>query len=47
MQAYAELILFSCLPKTLVDNFMNLPEAAELKSMFSYIFTADDCLETG
>jgi len=43
LQAYCELILYTCLPKSLCENFfLKVPE---LKTVFSYIFYAEDMIE--
>jgi hypothetical protein len=43
LQAYCELILYTCLPKSLCENFFQ--KIPELKTIFSYIFYAEDMVE--
>lgn len=46
LQAYAELVLYTCLPEVLVNNILSTPMFKDLDNVFSYIFTAKDCLWT-
>ena len=44
LQAYAELILYTCLPESLVQNMFS--QFRELEHIFSYVFTSKDCIHT-
>jgi hypothetical protein len=44
LQAYAELILYTCLPEGVVQSLLELPSLKELKNVFSYVLTAKDCI---
>lgn len=46
LQAYAELILYSCLPEAVMQCILELPSMKELKNVFSYVLTAKDCIIT-
>ena len=43
---YAELILYTCLPEALVQNILQTQSMKELQNLFSYVFTAKDCIFT-
>lgn len=46
LQAYAELILYTVLPESLIQNMLATPMFRELEYIFSYILTAKDCIHT-
>jgi hypothetical protein len=46
LQAYAELILYSCLPDAVMQCILDLPSLKELKNVFSYVLTSKDCIHT-
>lgn len=43
LQAYCELILFTCVPRSLCENFFS--KVPELRNIFSYMFYAEDMVE--
>jgi hypothetical protein len=46
LQAYSELIIYTFLPETLVNNMLQNPGLQPFLGLFSYIFTRKDCIET-